>query len=113
MITPECIDRIRQRADIVHIAGELWPLTKAGSQFRACCPFHEEKSPSFHVSSSKQIYKCFGCGEAGDVFSFIQNFKRISFPEAVIYIAGRYNEPVEYEHTNPKPRSRFHNLNLR
>lgn len=112
MIRPECIARIRQISDIVYIINELVALEKAGSNYKACCPFHTEKSASFNVNQTRQIYKCFGCGAYGDVFAFVKEFKRLTFSEAVIYVASRYNEPVEYEPRDPKPRTRFDNLKL-
>lgn len=112
MIKPTFINRLRHQADIVYIVNELVPLTKAGSSsYKACCPFHDEKSASFTVHPIKQRFTCFGCGARGDLFAFVQEFKRVSFVEAVEYIAGRYHEVVEYD-TTPKPTSKFSRLKL-
>ncbi len=81
---------IRHRADIVEIISERILLKKAGKDFVGLCPFHSEKTPSFTVSPSKQIYHCFGCGAGGDVFSFIMKYDGIGFPEAVNELARRY-----------------------
>ena len=72
-------DRVKQQADIVRVVGEYVQLKKAGQNFRGLCPFHSEKTPSFNVNSNLQIYKCFGCDAAGDVFKFIMEIERISF----------------------------------
>jgi DNA primase len=71
MIAESIIDEVRARADIVEVVGEQIPLKRAGKDFRALCPFHHEKTPSFYVVPSKGFFKCFGCGESGDVFSFL------------------------------------------
>lgn len=83
------IDLVRERADIVEIVAERLTLTQKGRQFWACCPFHQEKSPSFSVNPQRQIFKCFGCQKGGNVFGFIQEFERVSFPEAVRIVADR------------------------
>ncbi|OIN59776.1 CHC2 zinc finger domain-containing protein [Arsenicibacter rosenii] len=111
MIRADFIERLRQQADIVQITGELIKIRKAGSQYKACCPFHEEKSPSFNINPKTQKYKCFGCGQSGDVFRFVMNFKRFTFTEAVEYIAGRCHQVVEYESPDYKP-SRFRDIQL-
>ncbi|QIP16780.1 hypothetical protein G8759_31145 [Spirosoma aureum] len=112
MIDPYFLDRLRAQADIVFIIGELWEIKKAGSNYKGCCPFHTEKSPSFSVSPGKQIFKCYGCGKGGDLFRFVQDFKRLTFSEAVHYVADRYNETVIYERPINRTRSRFHDLDL-
>jgi DNA primase len=75
------IDEIKSRLNIEDIISDYIKLKKAGSGLTALCPFHSEKSPSFHVSPDRGIYKCFGCGESGDIFSFIQKFENLTFPE--------------------------------
>ncbi len=72
MIDKDQIEEVRSRADIVQIISGMLPLKKSGKDYKACCPFHEEKTPSFYVVPSKGFYKCFGCGEHGDVFSLLQ-----------------------------------------
>ncbi len=83
------IEEIKRRIDIVELISSYLTLKKAGSNYKAICPFHQEKTPSFMVSSEKQIFKCFGCGEGGDVFSFIQKMENLEFPEALRMLAER------------------------
>ncbi|MFA3782175.1 DNA primase [Melioribacteraceae bacterium 4301-Me] len=91
------IDEIRTAADIVDIISAYVQLKKRGKNFVGLCPFHSEKTPSFTVSSEKQIYKCFGCGASGNVFNFLMEFKNISFIEAVQEIAEQLGISVKYE----------------
>lgn len=91
------VDRVRTASDIVDVIGGSLPLKRAGTNFVTLCPFHREKSPSFNVSPSKQIFHCFGCHKGGDVFRFVQDFENISFPEAVERLAERARIPLEYE----------------
>ena len=74
-ISQETVDRILQQADIVQVISEYVPLTRAGRNYRALCPFHEEKTPSFIVSPEKQIFHCFGCGAGGNVFNFLMKWE--------------------------------------
>ncbi len=84
-------EEIRQRADIVEIVGQYVALKAAGNdRWKACCPFHDEKTPSFYVTREKGFYKCFGCGESGDLFKFLQKVENLSFPEAKRQLAERY-----------------------
>jgi DNA primase len=84
-------EEIRQRADIVDVVGQYVALREAGNgRWKACCPFHDEKTPSFYVSRDKGFYKCFGCGKAGDVFKFLIETENITFPEAKRMLAERY-----------------------
>lgn len=83
------VDEVKGRTDIVSIIGERIELKKAGRNFKAPCPFHGEKTPSFMVSPELQIFKCFGCGEAGDVFAFLEKYEGMEFPEALKYLADR------------------------
>ena len=87
MIHKDQIEEVRSRADIVQIVNGILPLKKSGKDYKACCPFHEEKTPSFYVVPSKGFYKCFGCGESGDVFSFLQHLQGVEFTEAVKQVA--------------------------
>jgi DNA primase len=75
-------ERVKQQADIVRVIGEYVRLKKSGQNFTGLCPFHSEKSPSFAVHPVKQIYHCFGCGVGGDVFKFVMEVDKVSFPEA-------------------------------
>ncbi len=83
------MQEVKRKADIVAIVGERLKLQKAGRNFRALCPFHSEKTASFNVSPELQMFKCFGCGESGDVFSFLEKFEGMEFPEALKYVAER------------------------
>ncbi|HSA58063.1 MAG TPA: DNA primase [bacterium] len=85
----EQLAEIRSRADVVQVIGERVPLKRAGHNFKGLCPFHAEKSPSFMVHPEKQIYHCFGCGEGGDVFSFLMKYDGVDFGEAVRTLAER------------------------
>ncbi|SHF07631.1 DNA primase [Clostridium fallax] len=96
-IPEEVIERIKDENDIVDVISETVRLKKAGRSYIGLCPFHHEKSPSFSVSQDKQIYKCFGCGEAGNVISFVMKSKNLSFIEATKYLAERANIPLELE----------------
>jgi len=88
-------ETLKQQADIVRIVGDYVKLKKAGAQnFSGLCPFHAEKTPSFSVHATRQFYHCFGCGESGDVFSFIQKVENITFPEAVRLIAQKLGIPM-------------------
>jgi DNA primase len=94
MIAESIIDEIRVRADIVEVVGEQVQLKKAGKDFRALCPFHHEKTPSFYVVPHGGFYKCFGCGESGDVFTFLMKRSGISFQDAVRELGAKYGVEV-------------------
>ena len=83
----EDVDRVLSAADIVDIIQRYIPLKPSGSNYKANCPFHNEKTPSFMVNHTKQIYHCFGCGVGGNVFSFVMQYEKVTFPEAVKLIA--------------------------
>ena len=89
MIPDDVVDEVRARADIVEVIGEHVALKRAGKDFKARCPFHEERTPSFYVVPSKGFYKCFGCNESGDVFTFLMKRLGLSFVDAVKYVAER------------------------
>src|ERR1700758_3936470 len=82
-------EKVKQQADIVRVIGEYVPLKKAGQNFRGLCPFHAEKTPSFNVHPTKQIYHCFGCGQGGDVFKFVMEMEKCAFPEAIRIVAEK------------------------
>ena len=96
-ISEEIIQKIKEQNDIVDIISETVKLKRTGRNFSGLCPFHNEKSPSFSVSQEKQIYKCFGCGEAGNVISFVMKTKNMQFLEAVRYLADRANIHLDLE----------------
>jgi len=87
-IPREFIDELLARLDVVEVINHRVPLKKAGKDFKACCPFHNEKTPSFTVSRPKQFYHCFGCGVSGTAITFLMEFEHLSFPEAVEELAG-------------------------
>lgn len=95
MIDRQTIDRILAAAPIEQVIGEFVSLKRRGANYMACCPFHHEKTPSFSVSPSKGIYKCFGCGKAGNVVSFIMEHEQLSYVEALKYLGRKYGIPVE------------------
>lgn len=103
MIPRQFIDDLLARADIVELIDSRVPLKKAGKNYQACCPFHTEKSPSFTVSQDKQFYHCFGCGEHGNAISFIMEFDRLEFPDAIEELASHYNMDVPREQNNQSP----------
>lgn len=96
-ISEGTLEQIRAASDIVDVVGSYVPLKKAGANFTALCPFHKEKSPSFNVNPSRQIYHCFGCHKGGDVFTFVKEYESISFVEAVKRLADRAKIPLELE----------------
>ena len=89
------LDRVKAANPISDVIGERIALTKNGKNFKACCPFHQEKTPSFYVTPGKEIFKCFGCGKGGSVFNFLMEYEGLSFQEAVIKLAERANIPLE------------------
>ena len=95
-ITEETIERIKQESDIVDVISETVRLKRSGRNYMGLCPFHNEKSPSFSVSQDKQIYKCFGCGEAGNVLTFVMKQKNLNFIDACKYLAERANIPLDF-----------------
>jgi DNA primase len=98
-IPDHIIDQIQDRIDIVEIIGGFIPLKKAGRNYRANCPFHHEKTPSFMVSQEKQIFHCFGCGVGGNVFNFLMKYERLEFPEAVRLLAQKAGVIVPLDKT--------------
>ena len=89
-IPDNIIDEIRARCDIVELINSYVPLKQTGSSWQACCPFHQEKTPSFKVNPEKQIFHCFGCGKGGNVFTFVMDTEGLNFPEAARILAQRY-----------------------
>ncbi len=100
------IDRILESNNIVDVISNYFPLKQSGSNFKARCPFHEEKTASFIVSEKKQIFKCFGCGVAGNAITFVRDYEKISFPEAVRKLAARVGISVTETKTFKKEKSK-------
>ncbi len=97
MIRQEIIDAVNERADIVQIIGAHVQLRKSGVRYVGCCPFHNERTPSFYVFPNTGTYKCFGCGEGGDVIHFFQKQNNVTFSEAVRGLASKYGIAIEEE----------------
>ena len=106
MIPEDVIQLIRERADIVEIIGSHLSLTKAGQNFKGLCPFHSEKTPSFTVSPSRQMFHCFGCGEGGNAFTFLMKIDGSTFPAVVRALGQRYGIEVDRQATSPAARER-------
>ena len=94
LISEETIARVAEANDIVEVVGSYFPLKRAGTALRALCPFHREKSPSFHVNPARQSYHCFGCGAGGGVLRFVMDYEHIDFPSAVRKLAQRAGVPI-------------------
>ena len=90
----DVVEVVRASADLREIVSDYIPLKKSGAKFRALCPFHTEKTPSFWVDADKQLFYCFGCGVGGDVFKFVMLYEKMEFPEALKMLAGRYGVPL-------------------
>jgi len=106
MIAPESIQQVINRSDIVEVIGQFLKLRKRGASYIANCPFHNEKSPSFNVNPAKGIYKCFGCGKGGDVVSFVEEYEKFSFVEAIRWLAHFYQ--IELNETEAPEELRHH-----
>jgi DNA primase len=102
MIEQSSIENLKNRLDIVDVIGEYIELKKSGANFKANCPFHSEKTPSFVVSPSKQIFHCFGCGVGGDAIKFVMDYEKLSYPEAVEKLAKKYNIHLTYTKDDKK-----------
>jgi DNA primase len=96
-ISPETIEQVTAALNIVDVIGSYFPLRRAGTEFRALCPFHQEKTPSFYVSPDKQTFYCFGCQRGGSVIQFVQEYEHIDFPEAVRRLATRAGIAIQQE----------------
>ena len=94
MIPKETVDQIVDATKIEEVVGDFVSLKRKGGSFWACCPFHNEKSPSFHVVPARGIYKCFGCGKAGNAIGFLMDYERLSYSEALKYLANKYHIEV-------------------
>jgi len=102
MITKETIEVIRDTARVEEVVGDFVMLKRRGVNLLGRCPFHNEKTPSFTVSPTKGIYKCFGCGASGDSIKFVMEHEHFSYPEALRYVAKKYNIPVEETEASPE-----------
>jgi DNA primase len=102
MISQATIQQIVSRIDIIEIISSFIKLKKRGTNYIGLCPFHNEKSPSFTVSPSKEIYKCFGCGRSGNTISFLMEHEKYSYVESLKWLAAKYNVPIEETETSPE-----------
>ncbi|MGI8951587.1 MAG: DNA primase [Chitinophagaceae bacterium] len=100
MISPQTIQQITNRIDILDVVGEFVKLKKRGANYLGLCPFHNERTPSFTVSPSKEIYKCFGCGKSGNSITFLMEHEKYSYAEALRWLANRYNIEIEETEIN-------------
>ncbi|MEC7863757.1 MAG: DNA primase [Bacteroidota bacterium] len=107
MIPQETIDRIYESARIEEVVGDFVELKKAGVNYKGRCPFHDEKTPSFVVSPTKGIYKCFGCGKGGNSIMFVQDLQGANYPEALRYVASKYNIEIIEEMLTPEQESKL------
>jgi DNA primase len=106
MISQDSIEALKARLDVVDVVGSYVELRKAGANFKAPCPFHDEKTASFVVSPAKQIYHCFGCGAGGDSVKFVMEYEKLNYPEALEKLADSYNFSLSYtDNKHNKPRS--------
>ena len=102
-IPKEIIEEVRSRCDIVDLVSSYLPeLRKRGATYKCCCPFHNEKTPSFTVNQERQIYHCFGCGANGDVFSFVQEYDKLDFLSSVQFLADRTGVKITYDNNDNK-----------
>src|SRR5438067_2886554 len=97
MIPSETIEQVAAANDVVEVIGSYFPLKRAGASFKALCPFHQEKTPSFQVSPQRQTFHCFGCGVGGSVFRFVMEYEHVDFPSAVRKLAARVGIPIVEE----------------
>jgi DNA primase len=101
-IAPETIEQVAAALNIVDVVASYFPLKRAGVEFRALCPFHQEKTPSFYVNPAKQSFYCFGCQRGGSVFQFVQEYEQVDFPEAVRRLAHRAGVPIIEDEPSPE-----------
>lgn len=102
LIAKESIDEVAEKTDIVSLVSEYVPLEQHGSNWWGCCPFHNEKTPSFSVSQDKKFYHCFGCGVSGNVFDFVREMEKLSFVESVEFLAKKAGVQLSYSNGSAK-----------
>ena len=116
MITEQSIENVKARIDIIEVIENYIELKKNGANFKSNCPFHSENTPSFVISPSKQIYKCFGCGTAGDAIKFVMEYEKLTYPEAIEKLANQFGVHLKYSnnHQNNSSYNKkiLENLNL-
>src|ERR1044072_7050420 len=104
MISQATIQQITNRIDIVEVVGQYVKLKKRGANYLGNCPFHNEKTPSFTVSPSKEIYKCFGCGKSGNAIGFIMEHEKFSYVETLKWLANKYGITIEETYVTDEQR---------
>src|ERR1700690_245265 len=97
VIKSSSVRDLKLRVNIAEVVARVVTLRRAGARLKGLCPFHNEKTPSFHVDPDKGFYKCFGCGKAGDVITFVRDTEQLTFTEAVETLGRRFNIAIEYE----------------
>ena len=102
MIERETVDKIFETANILEVASDFVSLKKRGTNYIGCCPFHNEKTPSFYVSPTKNIYKCFGCGKGGNSVNFVMEHEQMSYTEALKYLANKYHIEIKEKEFTPE-----------
>ncbi len=106
MISTDTIQQIQSRIDVIDVIGNFVKLKKRGANYLGLCPFHNEKTPSFTVSQTKEIYKCFGCGKSGNAISFLMEHEKYSYVEALRWLANRYNVEIEEKEVSPEAKAK-------
>jgi DNA primase len=106
LFTKDTIDRVRDAVDMVHLVAEKTDLRRVGTRWTGLCPFHDERTPSFSVNAEEKLYYCFGCGEGGDAFKFVQQTEGLDFQESVELLAERSGVQVEREEDDPRAEQR-------
>jgi DNA primase len=106
LFTKDTIDRVREAVDMVHLVSDKTDLRRVGTRWTGLCPFHDERTPSFSVNADEKLYYCFGCGEGGDAFKFVQQTEGLDFQEAVEQLAERSGVQVEREQDDPAAEQR-------
>ncbi|HSR39412.1 MAG TPA: DNA primase, partial [Phnomibacter sp.] len=106
MISQETVNRITNSINILEVVGDFVQLKRRGANYLGLCPFHGEKTPSFTVSPSKEIYKCFGCGKSGNAISFVMEHEKLGYPEALRWLARKYNIEIQETETDPEYKER-------
>ena len=106
----DIIEEIKSRCDIANVISSYINIKPSGANYKGLCPFHGEKTPSFYINTSKQIYKCFGCGEGGNVINFIANIENLSFKQAITFLKEKY-QLQDYQLTKESIKNRLDHAN--
>src|SRR5919204_1463016 len=101
-ISAASVDAVKAAADMVEVVSGRTQLRRAGARWTGRCPFHDERTPSFSVNPHDKLYYCFGCGKGGDIVTFVRESENLDFGEAIEWLAGRFNVPLEYEESDPR-----------